>query len=367
MVDTPEKLAVFLQGLTRAQWVAVDTEADSLHAYPEKVCLVQVSTADGDRLIDPLSPISLKSFLTELARHRLLMHGADYDLRLLSKHHQFVPSDIFDTMLAARLLGLPQFSLGYLVEHYLKVKLEKGSQKANWALRPLTGRMEIYARNDTHYLKPLSDKLAEELQARGRLHWHQEYCQFLIKESSQTREPNPDEVWRLKGSHLLERRGLAALRELWHWREKEAIRSNRPPFFILSHETLVSIANYAAAGKPVDFVIPTHVSERRRHDVLAAVERSKGIPPAEWPLPLRTSSRRPTEAEKRLHQDLQKRRDDIAAHLRLDPALIASRGTLSDLAQDWEANAPKLMRWQRELLQPRVAAPTSPEVSQIRT
>src|SRR5207247_916016 len=86
-----------------------------------------------------------------------IMHGADYDLRLLRKHHEFVPSAVFDTMLAARLLGLRQFSLSHLVEEYLGAKLEKGAQKANWALRPLTERMERYARNDTHYLKPLAD------------------------------------------------------------------------------------------------------------------------------------------------------------------------------------------------------------------
>src|SRR5258708_13294972 len=97
------------------------------------------------------------------------MHGADYDLRLLLKHHEFVPSAIFDTMLAARLLGLRQFGLSHLVELLLGVKLEKGAQKANWALRPLTERMERYARNDTHYLKPLSDRLKTDLNANGRL------------------------------------------------------------------------------------------------------------------------------------------------------------------------------------------------------
>ena len=92
------------------------------------------------------------------------MHGADYDLRLLRKHHEFVPSAIFDTMLAARLLGERQFGLSSLVEKFLGVKLDKGSQKADWARRPLTERMETYARNDTHYLKPLADKLKLELQ-----------------------------------------------------------------------------------------------------------------------------------------------------------------------------------------------------------
>src|SRR5689334_22021076 len=111
VIDTEQKLEIFLPVVRASTWVAVDTEADSLHAYPEKVCLIQISTTAGDELIDPLAPISLAPLLEALSGHELIMHGADYDLRLLLKHHQFVPSSIFDTMLAARLLGLRQFSL----------------------------------------------------------------------------------------------------------------------------------------------------------------------------------------------------------------------------------------------------------------
>ncbi|HLP76778.1 MAG TPA: ribonuclease D, partial [Candidatus Paceibacterota bacterium] len=103
MIDTEQKLAEFLPKLRAATWVAVDTEADSLHAYPEKVCLIQISTVDGDVLVDPLAKIDLDPLLDALSGHELIMHGADYDLRLLLKHHEFVPRAIFDTMLAARL------------------------------------------------------------------------------------------------------------------------------------------------------------------------------------------------------------------------------------------------------------------------
>ena len=163
--------------------MAVDTEADSLHAYPEKVCLIQISTVAGDVLVDPLSKINLDPMLDALSGHELIMHGADYDLRLLEKHHQFTPSAIFDTMLASRLIGEMQFGYSTLVEKFLGVKLEKGPQKANWALRPLTERMEKYARNDTHYLKPLVDQLRAGLEAKGRLAWHQESCARLIADA----------------------------------------------------------------------------------------------------------------------------------------------------------------------------------------
>src|SRR5262249_38758231 len=230
-----------LPKLRAATWVAVDTEADSLHAYPEKVCLIQVSTVSGDVLIDPLSKTNLDSMLDALSGHELIMHGADYDLRLLEKHHQFTPSSIFDTMLASRLLGERQFGYSNLVEKFLGVKLEKGPQKANWALRPLTERMEKYARNDTHYLKPLADKLREGLEGKGRLSWHQESCARLISECTHPHPADLDAVWRIKGSHLLGRPALAVLRELWQWRESEAITANRPPFFVMSHEALVDV------------------------------------------------------------------------------------------------------------------------------
>ena len=159
-----------------------------------------------------MSPMSsdvvhLDPLLEALSGHELIMHGADYDLRLLRKHHEFVPRAIFDTMLAARLLGVRQFGLGHLVEQYLGVKLEKGPQKANWALRPLTERMECYARNDTRYLKPLADRLQRELQASGRLPWQQESCARLIRDSTTHRPPDLDAIWRIRGSHLLKRAG----------------------------------------------------------------------------------------------------------------------------------------------------------------
>ncbi len=350
MVDTEQRLTAFLSTLHAATWVAVDTEADSLHAYPEKVCLIQISTSSGDRLIDPLSSINLDPLLDALSGHELIMHGSDYDLRLLEKHHKFVPSAIFDTMLAARLLGHSQFSLSNLVEKYLGVKLEKGAQKANWAMRPLTERMERYARNDTHYLKPLADRLKPELEAKHRLPWHQESCARLIADSTRDRPVDMDSVWRLKGSHLLDRPALAILRELWRWRESEAIRANKPPFFVMSHTALVEIAAATAAARPIDGFLPRHISERRRAALMKSVAHGLALPPEQHPKILRFSSRRPTEAERRRFLDLERRRNVRAAELDIDPTLIASRSTLSDLAHDWAKHSPDLMNWQRELL-----------------
>ena len=350
VIDSDSKLASYLPVLRSADWVAVDTEADSLHAYPEKVCLIQISTTAGDKLVDPLAKVELDPLLDALTGHRLIMHGADYDLRLLRKHHEFVPSAIFDTMLAARLLGLCQFGLSHLVEKYLGVKLEKGPQKANWAVRPLTERMERYARNDTRYLKPLADRLKSELDAKGRLAWHQESCARLIRDSTTHRPPDMDSVWRIKGSHLLERPALAILREIWQWREAEAVGANRPPFFVMSHEALVQIAAAAAGAKPIEPFLPRHISERRQSGLMKAIVRGKGLPADHHPRPLRRACRRPSEGERRRFAELQAVRDSHAASLCIDPTLIASRGTLSDLAYDWDKHAAELLNWQRELL-----------------
>ena len=351
MIDTNEKLAALLPVVKSAAWLALDTEADSLHAYPEKVCLIQISTAAGDHLVDPLAGIDINPFLDALAGRELIFHAADYDLRLLRKHHEFTPSVIFDTMLAARLLGERQFGLSNLVEKFLGVKLDKGSQKADWARRPLTEKMEIYARNDTHHLKPLEDKLKSELQSKGRLAWHQESCARLIVECSQAPVVDEDSVWRIKGSTFLERGALAVLRELWHWREREAVAASRPPFFVLAHETMIAISTAAAQRAPVGELIPPRMHPRRKENLMEAVRAAQALPPEKFPHVIRYRSQRPSEAEFRRFREMEKRRDQHAHELGIDPTLIASKATLGDLARDWEKFSSDLMNWQRELLQ----------------
>ncbi|HUC85400.1 MAG TPA: HRDC domain-containing protein [Candidatus Acidoferrales bacterium] len=351
MISTPQQLAAFLPVVRSAAWLAVDTEADSLHAYPEKVCLIQISTAEGDRLVDPLAGIDLAPFLDALAGRELIFHAADYDLRLLRKHHEFTPSFIFDTMLAARLLGERQFGLSSLVKNFLGVTLDKGSQKADWARRPLTDKMVAYARNDTHYLKPLEEKLSAQLRAKSRLAWHKESCARLIVECSRPVAVDEETVWRVKGSSFLDRAALAVLRELWRWREREALAANRPPFFVLTHERLVAISIAVAEKKPVDHLLPLRLHPRRKDTLFAAIRVAQSVPPEKFPDKIRHRSLRPSEAEFRRFRELEKRRDQQAHLLGIDPTIIAPKSVLGDLARDWEKHAPELMNWQRELLQ----------------
>jgi ribonuclease D len=348
VIDTDQKLAAFLPKLKTAEWIALDTEADSLHAYPEKLCLIQISIAGADELLDPLARMKLSPALDAFRKHELIMHGADYDLRLLRKSSDFVPAAIFDTMLASRLLGVREFGLIDLVFKYLGVKLEKGPQKANWARRPLTERMATYARNDTRYLKPLSDILKFQLREKDRLGWHQEMCAHLIADCAEIRPAAPDVVWRVKGSHQLEPAALAVLRDIWHWREKEAIRANKPPYFILTPEAMVQLAMAAAESQSVRDILPRHLSPHRREGILKAV--AAGLAVDKPPGVLRRAPYRQNESEKRRMHDLEKRRDREAAGLGIDPTIIASRAMLVLLAKDWEAHQGELMQWQRELL-----------------
>jgi ribonuclease D len=350
VIDDDFKLTGLLGAIHASPWIALDTEADSLHAYPEKICLLQISTPAGDELIDPLARVNLEPLLKTLGEHELLMHGADYDLRLFRKHYNFVPRAIFDTMLASRLLGITQFGLTHLVAQYLGVTLDKGSQKADWAQRPLTEKMEAYARNDTHYLKPLSDRLRAELESKGRLSWHSESCARLIAECAQLRAPDSDLVWRIKGSSHLSPPALAVLRDLWRWRESEAAAGNRPPYFILRHESLIDLAIAAVNGEPVEPLLPQKFSDRRRAGLISAIKQGLSVPTQHQPRPVRHVIRRVSDAVKQRMGQLQKVRDGRAQELGIDPTLIASRATLLDLAEDWNAHENDLMNWQRELL-----------------
>jgi ribonuclease D len=355
VIDSDGTLSEFLPALRAADWVALDTEADSLHAYPEKLCLIQISTTAGDKLIDPLTRIDLSPLWLELKKHRLILHGADYDLRLLRKNHSFVPTSIFDTMLASRLLGEREFGLVSLLKRHLGITLEKGSQKADWSRRPLTERMEAYARNDTHYLKELSDILTEQLRQKQRLAWLEQSCDRLIAECAIPTRPEPDLVWRIRGSNKLPAHSLAVLREIWHWREQEALAANRPPFFVLSHETLINLAFVATAQGQIDGLLPRHFSARRKDGLLEAIQRGLHLEAPEHPHPLRSQSRRQSETERRRFLEFEHRRNQRAAELALDPTLIASRGTLLALASDWDRHKCELMDWQQQLLAPPAA------------
>jgi ribonuclease D len=350
VIDTGVKLGAFLPQLAGAAWVAMDTEADSLHCYPEKLCLVQMSVPGQDVLIDPLADLDLAPLWGALNGREIILHGGDYDLRLLRRGPGFIPHAVFDTMLAARLLGEPAFGLQSLVRGRLGVELEKGPQKANWSMRPLSPRLLSYAENDTRHLKALADALRAALEAAGRLGWHAQMCGQLLAEASVVVPEDPDQVWRLGGSDRLDRRGLAVLRELCQWREAEAIAANRPLFFVMNHDLVLEIAAAAARGAALEPLMPRRLSDRRRQGLLAAVQRAGELPEDRLPHPRKRHGKRLSMTARNRLEALKQHRDRLATQWKIDPSLIASKATLVELAADWDAHAPALLPWQREAL-----------------
>ena len=348
MIATETDLLEFLPKLAPIERVAVDTEADSLHCYFEKLCLVQMSFAGEDFLIDPLVGVDLAPLATALAGKEIVLQGADFDLRLMRRTFGFVASRVFDTVVGARLLGIRAFSLQALVERYFGVTLTKGSQKANWAQRPLPRGMEDYAMNDTRYLLPLAEKMEAELRERGRWLWFEQSCQRGLEQSSIERVRDEDEAWRISGAGTLTGRAAALLRALWHWRDREAQAADRPSFHVLQNHLLIRAALDFDAGQHPDF---RHFSPRRRRAFQDAAHEAMQLPSSEWPQRRRRVGKRTTPEMERAAEALRKRRDAVADEHGLEPSFIAARGALDAVAADHEHGLSLLTPWQRDLLQ----------------
>jgi ribonuclease D len=348
VIATKEALAKPLGALQCHDRIAIDTEADSLHCYREKLCLLQISTPHADFVVDPLAGLDLRPLSTALAAKELIVHGADYDLRLLRRGFDFVASRIFDTVIAARLLGIREFSLAALLKNFFAVELVKGSQKANWAQRPLPARLIEYAANDTHYLLPLAKELEAGLREQNRLEWFRQSCERAIEQAAVDRERDSDEVWRIAGAGALSPRTAAILREIWRWREKEAERADRPPFHILQNEHLLRSAEEFAAGGVPDY---RHFSPRRRDAFRRAGQAGLELPEEELPVMRRRSGRRPTAAVVRRADELKRRRDRAAGTLKLEPSIVAPKTVLEAIALDEACAGDMLVPWQRELLE----------------
>ncbi len=344
---TPEALERFLPLITSQERIAIDTEADSLHCYFEKLCLIQVTVPGHDFLIDPLAGCPLTPFFEALAGRELIIHGADYDLRLLRRVGFAGPSRVFDTMIAARLCGIPEFSLAALIAKYFNVQLAKASQKANWARRPLPAQMIDYAVKDTHFLFEIARILEAQLRELGRWEWFEQSCERAIVASTVTKERDPDQLWRITGSKDLRGRGSALLRALWHWRDAEAQAADRPAFHILHNEQLIDAAARFDRGDEVSF---PQLKGGRRARFLRAADEALALPESEWPKIVRTPRPRSTREQEVRFKDLKQKRDTVATSLGLDPALIAPKSTLEGLAADSPEALARMMPWQRSLL-----------------
>jgi ribonuclease D len=353
LIDGDSAFREYLSSLAGQSQVALDTEADSLHCYFEKLCLIQSGWGEEPqsglaadlRLIDPLAGLPLQDFFDALRGKTVLFHDADYDLRLLRRSGEFPDEDIFDTMIAARLCGEPQLGLAALVEKYFGITLSKASRKANWAQRPLSGQMVEYALNDVRFLPQLASILAERLSELGRTEWYAQSRDRMVKGTRETRQRDEENLWRITGHAALSRRGWALLRALWQWRDAEARSWDRPSFHVLSNENLLRLADEASKGGR--FQRP-RIPQARLTRLEKSLEEALALPEEEWPGILKGVRIRATKEQVDRFNKLKDHRDKVAVEIGLDPSILAPKAALESVAYD-NGTAP-LLPWQRELL-----------------
>lgn len=347
LVDTGSGIAEVAKCIAPLERIAIDTEADSLHCYFDKLCLLQVSVPGGDWLVDPLAGVSLDPLFEVLQDREIILHGADYDLRLLRRVGFQPPPKIFDTMIAARLSGVEEFSLAALLKRHFGLEIPKASQKANWARRPLSPAMLAYAINDTRHLHKLAEIYEGELRNLGRMEWFNQMCDRAIRATENSKEKDAETTWRISGSGKLRGRAAAILRELWRWRDDEARTADRPAFHILHNEQLLKAAQDLEVGNKVHF---QHLRGSRLRRFEEAAQRALALPQSEWPVFVRTNRPRPTREEEERMKVLRARRDAVAAQLKLDPSLVAPKATIEGLILREAETLERLLPWQREVL-----------------
>jgi ribonuclease D len=273
------------------------------------------------------------------------------------------PQAVFDTMLAAQLLGLKAFGYGALVEKFCGITLNKGSQKADWSRRPLSPAMIEYAVQDTEYLEPIAEALGAQLDENHRREWHEQSCARVVEASKMVREEDPEHEWRISGSALLSPQALAIVKELWYWREREGEAVDLPVFKVLHSELLLDLAVWCSENPRVSPMgaprWPQRTSPARAERLIAAIERGREAPPIPRP-PRGERPPRDKDAEVRAEK-LRVHRDKVAADLDLDPTVIAPKSILQDIARNPETAAARLISehrwcpWQWELLKPALA------------
>lgn len=355
-VDTQQDADNFLDDISAVREIAVDTEGASFHRFIDRIYLLQLSTRDCSAIIDPL-PIGMPPRLGEILQDpevEVIFHDADYDLRLLHQDYGWHVNHIFDTRIAAQLLGIKAFGLAALLEQFFDVKLDKKHQRADWSLRPLTQGMLDYAAQDTKYLLDLRDQLKARLDKLGRWEWARE--EFERLEGTKWDDDDSSLAFlKIKGARDLTRRELALLRELVPWRDSVAKEVDRATFRVMGNEVLLDIARTAPQTvKDLSGLkgMPRGILDRGATAILSAVQR--GLEVAEEHLPRfpRTPKwEREDDFDARVSR-LKTVRDDAATRLFLDPGVLCSRERLEAVARrrperpsDLE-DIPGLRKWQ---------------------
>ncbi len=365
-IDTDDALDELINQIRKVKRIALDTEADSLHHYYAKVCLIQLTINNENFIIDPLSKLDLSSFLKIISDKHLIFHGADYDLRMLRSSFDFRPNKpVFDTMLAAQILGYSEFGFSPLVKMLFNKDLDNLGKKTNWSKRPLTPKQLKYAYEDTHYLVPLAKHLERELIEQKRIEWHKEACERVVQATAIDKPRDIEKAWRIKGVRYLNRRQMAFLHEIWHWRENEAQMVDLPPFKIIGNHTILDIVHWVTSqshptlkGGPR---LPRNCSGNRLIYLEKAIQKANNLPESEWPeirkLP-RSSSPLPNckeEVNALLNQS-----GKIAEKLGIPPSVLATRAAITAIAHNRPTTVKNIMecspmmQWQAEILLPSI-------------
>lgn len=359
-IDSSEAADKFLASIAGTRALALDTEGASFHRYVDRIYLLQLSTDRRHAIIDPLrvtSPDKLGSLL-ESREVEVVFHDADYDLRLLHQDYGWRVTNIFDTRVAAQLLGIKAFGLAALLESFFGVRLDKKHQRADWSMRPLPGDMLEYAAQDTMHLLPLRQRLEDALEKKGRLHWARE--EFERLEGTQWDEEDEGTGFlRIRGARDLTRRELALLRELVAWRDGVAKELDRSTFRVAGNDVLLTLAREApstsAAVSAVKGLSRLVVSKHSKA-IIDAVARGKAVPEAELPrFPRGPRWARDPDYEDRVTA-LKSVRDRRAQELELDPGVLCPRERLENIARrkpdslEELTEVPDVRRWQVEVL-----------------
>ncbi len=355
-IDQQDALDEVLRRVGAHDQIAIDTEADSLHSYFDKVCLIQISIPNEDLVVDPLNGISLSTFGEILANPSVtkVFHGGDYDLRIMNRDFGFTVRTLIDTSVCAQLLGYEGIGLAALLDRHFGVKVNKVHQRADWSMRPLPADMLAYAAMDTHHLVALAAKLREELEALGRWEWAVE--EFSRMESIRFREASDEdpEPWRkVKNIGTLDRRSLAIVRELYAWRDALARKADRPPFKILGNDTIVDLAKERPAT-PREVAelksVSRYHADRHGRDLAAIVRRALEIPDAELPEKSEPKTWIRDKAIEARVDRLKRVRDKYARDLKIDGSVLAPRHILSAIATSGTLDVPAMREWQKRLM-----------------
>ncbi len=335
LIETVSDLAAFSRQSRKAAILAVDLEADSMFHYREKVCLLQMAADGCTVVVDPLKVNDFSSLqpLFEDEHICKVFHGADYDVRSLYRDFGITINNLFDTQLAGMFLGYTETSLEAMVAYHFGMELDKKYQKKDWSQRPLPPEMVAYAASDVIYLKPLAEILTRELQAKNRLPWVQEGCHLLSQVRPQ--ENHQPLYLKFRGAGRLAPRQLATLEELLQYRDLVARQKDRPLFKIISNAALLRIAMLMPADLKqlqASNALSGKQLEMYAHAILTAVEKVRRRSAEQLPAyPRRKSLRLSPRIPKRVNA-LRAWRDETAARLELDPALLINKALIREIA-----------------------------------